>query len=607
VTRSHEPAARGNHRATIHAALLVLALGATASARAQQGDQFDLNQFRPTVQAREGFAINTADDLGHLRFGAQAYVDYSDDPLVFEANLGTAQSETVQLVHQQLTGHLQLSLGLVDRLILYMGLPYHFIIREDRNDFASGGAGLAIPGLAAAVPHGAGLGDLWFGARGRLYGERDDVFQLAIQATLNFHTASAAVSGQNYRGGVDQSPQLGGEPELLFTFNIADVLRLSGNVGYRFRISQQLFNLRLGDELTFGLGAIIELVDEQLALIVEGYGRTGVSTKTGSSGFGDREETPFEVLLGAKYHHPKGFSAGVGAGFGVTRGYGAPDYRVFAMVAYTMPGKEEGPGDLDADGVMDDVDACPTEPEDFDGYQDADGCPDPDNDADGVLDINDGAPMDPEDLDGFEDEDGVPDPDNDGDGVLDVDDQCPNEAGPVENNGCPIPDRDGDGVPDDVDNCPDEPGILENKGCQQTQLVEIQEGRLEILEKVYFKTDSSAIRPRSFPLLDNVAAVLSAHPEITLVRVEGHTDERGSAKYNRRLSQKRAESVARFLVRRGIDANRLEARGFGEERPIVQNAKTKEEHARNRRVEFHLGDTEIQQRESGPTSDTIDR
>jgi outer membrane protein OmpA-like peptidoglycan-associated protein len=191
--------------------------------------------------------------------------------------------------------------------------------------------------------------------------------------------------------------------------------------------------------------------------------------------------------------------------------------------------------------------------------------------------------------------------------VLDVNDQCPNQAGPVENAGCPIPDRDGDGVPDDVDNCPDEPGLPENKGCQQKQLVEIQQGRLEILEKVYFKTNSSAIRPRSFPLLDNVAAVLSAHPEITSVRVEGHTDERGSAKYNRRLSQKRAESVVRFLVRRGIDANRLEAEGFGEDRPIMPDATTKEEHAQNRRVEFHLGDTEIQQRESGPTSDTIDR
>ena len=111
-----------------------------------------------------------------------------------------------------------------------------------------------------------------------------------------------------------------------------------------------------------------------------------------------------------------------------------------------------------------------------------------DNDGDGVLDVDDKCPNDPEDMDGFEDEDGCPDPDNDGDGILDVDDQCPNDAGPPENNGCPDPDRDGDGVPDRIDNCPDEPGTVENQGCQEKQLVVIGAGRLEILEKVYFKT-----------------------------------------------------------------------------------------------------------------------
>ena len=136
--------------------------------------------------------------------------------------------------------------------------------------------------------------------------------------------------------------------------------------------------------------------------------------------------------------------------------------------------------DTDGDGLRDDVDDCPNEPEDFDGFQDEDGCPDPDNDKDGILDADDACPdepgiaelkgcapkdtdgdgifdhldkcpNEPEDKDGFEDEDGCPDPDNDKDGILDVNDECPNEPGVPELKGCPIRDRDGDGIPDHLD------------------------------------------------------------------------------------------------------------------------------------------------------------
>ncbi|MBW2688001.1 MAG: OmpA family protein [Deltaproteobacteria bacterium] len=238
------------------------------------------------------------------------------------------------------------------------------------------------------------------------------------------------------------------------------------------------------------------------------------------------------------------------------------------------------------------ADQCPNEPEDIDGFQDEDGCPDPDNDGDGVLDVNDGCPNDAEDIDGFEDEDGCPDPDNDGDGILDVDDQCPNEPGTIENNGCPDPDRDGDGVPDRVDNCPDEPGTVENHGCQEAQLVVLGAGRLEILEKVYFKTGSHKLQKRSFALLDNVAKVMNAHPEIELIRIEGHSDSTGSLKFNMRLSKKRADTVVRYLVGRGkVTKGRLISEGFGPTRPLVPDAKGKEELAQNRRVEFHIVET----------------
>ena len=136
--------------------------------------------------------------------------------------------------------------------------------------------------------------------------------------------------------------------------------------------------------------------------------------------------------------------------------------------------------------------------------------------------------------------------DKDGDGIVDADDQCPEDPEDLDEfedqNGCPDPDRDGDGVPDRVDNCPDEPGTVENHGCKEVQLVVIGAGQLEILEKVYFRTGSAKMQKRSWGLLDNVAQVMNAHPEIKKVRVEGHSDSTGSMKVNMRLSKARADS-----------------------------------------------------------------
>ena len=123
--------------------------------------------------------------------------------------------------------------------------------------------------------------------------------------------------------------------------------------------------------------------------------------------------------------------------------------------------KPTGPKDSDGDGIPDDQDKCPNAPEDKDGFQDADGCPDPDNDGDGIPDVSDKCPMEPEDKDGFQDADGCPDPDNDGDGIADTADKCPNEPedkdGFQDEDGCPDPDNDGDGIPDVSDKCPNQP------------------------------------------------------------------------------------------------------------------------------------------------------
>lgn len=136
-----------------------------------------------------------------------------------------------------------------------------------------------------------------------------------------------------------------------------------------------------------------------------------------------------------------------------------------------------GGSDRDGDHLVDRKDACPDLPEDLDGFQDQDGCPDPDNDGDGILDAVDGAPDEPEDFDGWQDEDGIPDPDNDGDGILDRWDLCPNVPedmnGHRDDDGCPevFLDRDGDGIADSLDGCPDEAedldGFEDQDGCPE--------------------------------------------------------------------------------------------------------------------------------------------
>lgn len=248
--------------------------------------------------------------------------------------------------------------------------------------------------------------------------------------------------------------------------------------------------------------------------------------------------------------------------------------------------------DRDNDGVPDVDDRCPDDP----GPPENQGCPlIQDTDGDGILDAQDKCPVDPEDLDGFEDEDGCPDLDNDQDGLTDPADKCPDVPGPPENEGCPVLDRDGDGINDDVDQCPDQPETYNNyqdqDGCPDEkpyQLIVInrQAQRIEIKQKIHFDTAKATINPDSFALLDEVADALATNAQMN-IRIEGHTDSRGSNAYNQRLSDARANSVRDYLLDKGLDTERMKAKGYGESRPIASN-KTYRGRERNRRVEFHI-------------------
>ena len=213
------------------------------------------------------------------------------------------------------------------------------------------------------------------------------------------------------------------------------------------------------------------------------------------------------------------------------------------------------PGDMDGDGLLDNVDNCPKSPEDKDGFQDEDGCPDLDNDGDGIPDAKDKCPMEPEDHDGFQDEDGCPDPDNDKDGIPDSSDACPLEFG-VPPDGCP----------------------------KKYNLVVVTEKKIELKQTVYFDFNKATIKPVSFALLDDVAQAMKDNPKIK-VEIQGHTDSVGDDNYNLKLSQKRAESVKAYLVKKGIDSGRMVPKGYGENVPIADN-RTAAGRDQNRRVEF---------------------
>jgi outer membrane protein OmpA-like peptidoglycan-associated protein len=183
---------------------------------------------------------------------------------------------------------------------------------------------------------------------------------------------------------------------------------------------------------------------------------------------------------------------------------------------------------------------------------------------------------------------GPPDGDDDGDGVPNSRDLCPKQPGKAELDGCP--DRDGDGIPDREDKCPDEPGPAENAGCplpEAEPLVELQSKRLSLSDSIHFDTGLDTLKPESSGVLDQVAALIVQHTELKRIRVEGHTDNVGPAPYNKDLSARRAAAVVRYLVAKGVAATRLEAAGYGFEKPIASN-ETALGRARNRRVEFTI-------------------
>ncbi len=633
----------------------------------------DAHLFRPAADSKGFMATNGTDILGHQDYSFGLVLDlgsgilpldgfeWSRTASILEDDDDDGEPDDVvrkeEVISTALTGTLHFNYGLGNVAVIGLGVPIQaisgprMVIPEVYNDVANP------QGLDSQ-----GFGDIELHGKVRILRRERAPIGLAALLQISLPTGNTA----QFRG----EPGVSLWPLLIAEWQPIPEFRIGLDVGYRLNTGE-------GAEVPFD-GRVDAVADEadstaRAACIVPGAGVTSAATCPAlvdegdlveyddlltfgaAVGFrfvpaaeliaevygaqiaramGDTGSLGIEALGGIKIFVEQNSYLMLGGGAGVAHSVNSAEIR--GVLAFVF---EPSIGDRDGDGYKDDVDKCPDEPEDFDNFEDEEGCPDPDNDRDGILDVDDECPMvpedhdgdadedgcpegnigdrdgdgildnvdecpdEPEDRDGFEDEEGCPDPDNDQDGILDVDDLCPNDPEDKDNfedeDGCPDPDNDNDRILDVDDACPNDPetynGFEDEDGCPDRGKVVIEENQIIILEKIYFATDSAEILPKSFPIVDAVAATLIGNPQLTLVEIQGHADERASDQYNIELTRDRAASVLQALAERGVGHHRMRSAGYGERCPVdpAHNAAAWE---KNRRVEFKIIKTE-----AGPT------
>ncbi len=567
---------------------------------AMEPRNFSVERFQLASDRQGLLGVEWAEGRGNMAFDVAMWVGYANDPLVVYRDQDGGRERAASLVQNRTAAALAASISPRPWLTIAFDLP--LVIAQDRPASSTSAMLESLQSF--------GIGDLYLSLKLTLLTQREHGIGLAIVPAVIVPTQS---SGADYFG----DHGAGFAPALVLSRSWIG-WRFALNAGYHARKRATLLNLVVDDEL-FALAGVGYRFGDRGGPPV-GIDLTMTGAVAAAHPFKTFNQDALEALAGVNVAIGETALVFAAAGLGLNEGFGTPDWRSLVGIRIGTRDKHEKLGpvkplDSDGDGLLDTADRCPSKAEDTDGFEDGDGCPEPDNDQDGVLDVADNCrdepgiailkgcpakdgdgdgiadhldkcPTDPEDLDKFEDDDGCPELDNDKDGVLDAADGCPVVAGPQSNGGCPDPDRDGDTVVDRLDNCPDEKGDPANAGCLKKQLVTITGSKIEILESVYFALDKAVILPRSFKLLDNVAAVLVGHDTIA-VEVQGHTDDQGDDAYNKKLSQRRAEAVRLYLTRKGVAADHLTAVGFGEEQPIADN-KTKDGRAQNRRVVFKI-------------------
>lgn len=293
-----------------------------------------------------------------------------------------------------------------------------------------------------------------------------------------------------------------------YRFNFGLLVALNG--GVYLRPDHQFAGVHVGDTGQFGVAGEMYVVQRWgVSVIGELYGYPQLTSFPDSP-----KQVPMEALLGIRWQTKQGITITFGGSFGAACGFGSPAIRFFNGIVWTPKTSQE---QEEINRLM---------------QRDSD------------------------------------DPDHDG--LIEQADKCPDMPGSPVNFGCPDMDRDEDGWVDRDDECPEiAAGPRGKKGCP---VVYIRGDEIVILDQVHFATDRDVILDDSKPILEEVALVLINHPEIREVRIEGHTDVRAGDAYNMNLSQRRVDSVMAYLVSRGIDPARLNAKGYGHSQPIYDDS-----------------------------------
>ena len=550
------------------AVALAASVTAASTARAQtvsdRPQAFNLQLFEPSTSSRALLSLDLPTVAPHLTVTAGLWASYASRSLAAGAN---------DLVTDTVQGEAHVNLGLFQLFEVGLAMP---AVSQRVTPFAGT---CAPPGVVTCPTLGSparatGPGDLRVNVKVPLVRGATGV---ALRLAVGFPTGDDA----HYNGAA------------YWTFNPAVLVAhtrgaftVAGSLGLRLNESNASPYLSVNDELTATVGARWD-VASKVSLLAEAMVRVPLDAAaagrwSNGSFVAVDAQVPAEVLVAGDLHVTHGLDVFAGAGAGLTGAYGAAGWRGLVGARLSI---ERRP--------------CTFGPEDHDGYQDDDFCADPDNDGDGVPDDLDRCPNDAEDRDGVLDGDGCADPDNDGDGVLDDADRCPNEPEDFDrfqnDDGCPDLDNDRDGLRDVADACPDETEDRENfqddDGCPEpgpdALVVTRSDSRLLVSQRIYFEFDSDVIRNVSFPVLDEVAAAIRRYPDILRLRVEGHTDQAGTAEYNLDLSFRRARAVVEYLTAHGVASERLEFQGYGLSRPVADSANP-DAASLNRRVEFTI-------------------
>jgi OOP family OmpA-OmpF porin len=547
-------------------------LGSPEQAHAQ-ADYFYLDRAQISGAPDDGFTVWRPTPYGETRFYGFFALGYAHNPLRDETVTTDSQirEQIDDPVKGQFISYLVVGTEVARRVGVNIALP------------------ITLYKIAGADPQAQGVGeggieddpfaihDLRFDARLRLFETDSRKLRLGLGGAIWAPTGnSTAFAGDDNASGWIYGA---GEYDTGSFF-------VSGNLGPHFRKERSIGGpngtLFTDSELRYELGAYLPLRADKIRLGVELWGTTGISSvgPDEKSTFFSSENTDVEWLGQARILLDKSERLAAMAGFGtrLMTGYGAPDFRVLlsigtfwtlkdfepdspARMVHVTPDVSDHEADRDGDGYPDSIDACPDVKEDGQKPNPTDGCPaGADRDNDGIPDSEDQCPDDPEDRDGVADKDGCPEEDYDNDKIPDTQDKCPTEPGPRSK-------------------------IAEKHGCPSLTKV-TDDGEVALLQPIEFEFGKAVIKPVSYPILDEVVALMKARPSIR-IGVYGHTDSRGANALNMRLSKERAAACKNYLGKNGINLNRLESEGFGPNKPIDSND-TDEGRARNRRVEFKI-------------------